>query len=90
MCFVKSANAVAISAGIDDHTFSDRVCDASIEKRLLCDMRFCIAVYLDRTDLGATNTARIWSKWIASPNSAPVFTTDRVGTEAIAEGGSGK
>jgi len=89
--FVKSANAVPISARIDDHRFSDRVRDASIENRLLCDAAFLITVFLGDKRLGATNPdGRIKSERIAIADPACVFATDTVGAEAIAEGGSGK
>lgn len=85
------SNIDGIFPSIADHWFSDRVCDAPIEKRLLRDTPCAfIAVRFGGTGLGAAYIARIKSKRIAIRNSACVFATDIVRTEAIAEGSSGK
>ena len=77
---------------IDDHRFSDKVCDAPIEKPFLAEVRsVVVAIRLRARALRATNTGgRIKSKRIAFADSVCVFATDTVGAEKITEGSSGK
>ena len=77
---------------IDDHTFSDRVRDASIEKPVWRGMScVLVAVGLGGTARGATNTGGgIKSEWIAIADSACVFAANIDGTETIAKGSAGK
>ena len=79
----------SVVPSIDDHGFSDRVCDGTNEKRLLLRMSCVfIAVCFGDTALGSTTTAHIKSKRIAIADSTSIFATDVVGTEAIAESSS--
>jgi hypothetical protein len=81
-----------IFPSIDDHRFSDRVRDASIENWLLFDVAWVfITVRLDNKALGATDASGCSkSERIAIADSACVFAADIVGTETIAKGSSRK
>ena len=70
--------------------FSDTVCDAWLEERLVCNLSSAfIGVCLRGRAFGATNTGgRIKFERIADADSARVFATDPLGIEAIAESSS--
>jgi len=70
--------------------FSDTVCDAWLEERLVCNLSSAfIGVCLRGRAFGATNTGgRIKFERIAVADSACVLAAEASGTETIAESSS--
>ena len=84
------SNIDRIFPSIDDHKFSDRVCDASIEKRVVRSMsRFVSTLDLGCTGFGATNSDdHVRSDRIAIAGSTCLFDRDAIRTQAITKGSS--